>query len=62
MTGPGALAVTGTILAVAAVVVALAHDARGITWEERETYTRAGWALFAAACACFVGAAWWAAT
>lgn len=60
MSGSGALAVTGVVLLVAAIVLAFAAD--DTAWRnEKVRRARIGWTVFALACACFIGAAWWAA-
>ncbi|WP_102508139.1 hypothetical protein [Sanguibacter massiliensis] len=60
MSGWGALAVTGVVLLVAAIALGVSAEvSRG--WEARERSARIGWTVFALACACFIGAVWWAA-
>lgn len=59
MTGPGALAVTGCVLIfIAGLCAAGAEDTY---YRSRERwYVALGWLLAVAACACWIGAAWWA--
>ena len=60
MSGSGALAITGAVLLVAAIVLAFA--ATEAAWgDEKVLRARIGWTVFALACACFIGAVWWAA-
>lgn len=60
MTGPGALAVTGGVLLVAAIALGIAVD-RTLSRRAGRRYARLGWVMFALACACFIGAVWWVA-
>ena len=60
MSGWGALAVTGVVLLVAALALAGACTSTLRQRAERR-YARIGWTMFALACACFIGAVWWAA-
>ena len=57
MSAPGALAATASVLLFAALIVAFVAD-NSRFWTER--LANIGWALFAAACLSFIGAAWWA--
>lgn len=60
MSGWGALAVTGAVLLVAAIVLAFA--ATETAWRDEKVFrARIGWTVFALACACLIGSAWWAA-
>ena len=59
MSGWGALTVTGVVLLVAAITLGVAVDAT-FSLKDGRRYARIGWTVFALACACFIGAAWWA--
>lgn len=60
MSGWGALAVTGAVLLVAAIALGVSADDT-FSRKAGRRYARIGWTVFALACACFIGAAWWAA-
>ena len=56
MSAPGALAMTASVLLFASLVVSIVAD-NGRFRNDR--LVSVGWALFAAACLSFIGAAWW---
>lgn len=60
MNGWDALSVTGAVLLLVAAALALVSFG---TFSERagQLCARFGWVAFALACACIIGAAWWAA-
>lgn len=60
MSPAGALAITGCVLIfLAGLFAAAAED----TYARREaTYAALGWLFAVAACGCWAGAAWWAAS
>lgn len=60
MSGWGALAVTGAVLLVAAIALGVSADVT-LSRKAGRRYACLGWVAFALACACFIGAVWWAA-
>lgn len=59
MTGEGALAVTGFVLLVVAFAMGVATEEGSSS--NTNLYASIGWVAFWLACACFIGAVWWAA-